>query len=268
MLSARSASVQKVFNDAPVQRHRRWRRAPYRGDSEGDWCRHPAASGNAPVPFLKGTGSEKTPRGLANIDFPIQGGAELVISTNRADTRRRRLTALNTENLTISRANSWAEFGVLVLIRRTGGGFSRWRPKMIILTVCTNLVVLTSPSATRGMGRSAPNPGCRKVLVDGIKVRNHLDVPYCDAGPGPFLRMWSFKLRHPLQRRRDCRKATRPGKEYGPSRSIVVRDCILGTQDSGRRSAPRRPAAAYSRHPVRALRKSAPAMRHNHPDSG
>jgi polygalacturonase len=104
---------------------------------------------------------------------------------------------------------------------------------MFILTGCTNLIVR---DITFG---DAPEwglhlLGCRKVLVDGIKVRNHLDVPNCD-GIDP------DHCQDVLIRNCDIRcgddaiviKATRPGKEYGPSRNIIVRDCLLETQDSG-----------------------------------
>ena len=58
---------------------------------------------------------------------------------------------------------------------RTNGGFQEWRPKMFILTGCTNLVVrdITFGDAPEwGLHML----GCHKVLVDGVKVRNHLVV--------------------------------------------------------------------------------------------
>jgi polygalacturonase len=174
----------------------------------------------------------------ANIDFHIQGGAELVISTNRADYKGDGvLTAFNTENLTIS---GKGKFMGQALSFMTGYDakdewwlFKEWRPKMFILTGCTNLVVrdITFGDAPEwGLHML----GCRKVLVDGIKVRNHLDVPNCD-GIDP------DHCEDVLIQNCDIRcgddaiviKATRPGKEYGPSRNIIVRDCVIETQDSG-----------------------------------
>jgi polygalacturonase len=120
-----------------------------------------------------------------NIDFHIHGGAELVISTNRTDYKSNGvLTALNAENLTIS---GTGKFIGQALAFMTGYDktnewwlFKEWRPKMFILTGCTNLVVRDLSFG------DAPEwglhlLGCRRVLVDGIKVRNHLDVPNCDG---------------------------------------------------------------------------------------
>jgi polygalacturonase len=174
----------------------------------------------------------------ANIDFHIQGGAELVISTNRADYRGDGvLTALNTENLTISGKGKFMGQALSFMTRYDAKDewwiFKEWRPKMFILTGCTNLVVrdLTFGDAPEwGLHLL----GCRKVLVDGIKVRNHLDVPNCD-GIDP------DHCQDVIIRNCDIRcgddaiviKATRQTNDYGPSANIRVQDCVLETQDSG-----------------------------------
>ena len=175
----------------------------------------------------------------ANIDFHIQGGAELVISTNRADYASDGgvLTALNAENLTIS---GKGKFMGRALSFMTGYDakdewwlFQEWRPKMFILTGCTNLVVrdITFGDAPEwGLHMM----GCHKVLVDGIKIRNHLDVPNCD-GIDP------DHCTDVLIKNCDIRcgddaiviKATRPGQAYGPCANIRVQDCVMETQDSG-----------------------------------
>jgi polygalacturonase len=174
----------------------------------------------------------------ANIDFHIQGGAELVISTNRADYASDGvLTALNTENLTIS---GKGKFMGQALAFMTGYDakdewwlFKEWRPKMFILTGCTNLVVrdITFGDAPEwGLHML----GCHKVLVDGIKVRNHLDVPNCD-GIDP------DHCTDVLIKNCDIRcgddaivvKNTRQTHDYGPSAKIRVQDCVMETQDSG-----------------------------------
>jgi hypothetical protein len=174
----------------------------------------------------------------ANIDFHIQGGAELVISTNRADYASDGvLTALNAENLTIS---GKGKFMGRALSFMTGYDaedewwlFKEWRPKMFILTGCTNLVVrdITFGDAPEwGLHML----GCHQVLVDGIKIRNHLDVPNCD-GIDP------DHCTDVLIKKCDIRcgddaiviKATRPGQAYGPCANIRVQDCVMETQDSG-----------------------------------
>ncbi|MEY4386299.1 MAG: hypothetical protein RLY20_1582 [Verrucomicrobiota bacterium] len=174
----------------------------------------------------------------ANIDFHIQGGAELVISTNRADYASDGvLTALNAENLTIS---GKGKFMGRALSFMTGYDakdewwlFKEWRPKMFILTGCTNLVIrdITFGDAPEwGLHML----GCHKVLVDGIKIRNYLDVPNCD-GIDP------DHCTDVLIKNCDIRcgddaiviKATRPGQAYGPCANIRVQDCVMETQDSG-----------------------------------
>lgn len=174
----------------------------------------------------------------ANIDFHIQGGAELVISTNRADYAGDGvLTASNAANLTIS---GKGKFMGRALSFMTGYDakdewwlFQEWRPKMFILTGCTNLVIrdITFGDAPEwGLHML----GCHKVLVDGIKIRNHLDVPNCD-GIDP------DHCTDVLIKNCDIRcgddaiviKATRLGQAYGPSAKIRVQDCVMETQDSG-----------------------------------
>ena len=175
----------------------------------------------------------------ANIDFHIQAGAELVISTNRADYASDGgvLTALNAKNLTIS---GKGKFMGRALSFMTGYDakdewwlFQEWRPKMFILTGCTNLVVrdITFGDAPEwGLHML----GCHQVLVDGIKIRNHLDVPNCD-GIDP------DHCTDVLIKNCDIRcgddaivvKNTRQTKDYGPSANIRVQDCVMETQDSG-----------------------------------
>jgi polygalacturonase len=198
-----------------------------------------AVGGNARVLIPKGHRFLVSTLELrANIDFHIQGGAELVISTNRADyTGDGVLTAFNAENLTISGKGKFLGQALAFMthydFKDEWWIFKEWRPKMFILTGCTNLVVrdLTFGDAPEwGLHLL----GCRKVLVDGIKVRNHLDVPNCD-GVDP------DHCQDVVIQNCDIRcgddaiviKATRPGIQYGASSNIVVRDCVLETQDSG-----------------------------------
>ena len=174
----------------------------------------------------------------ANIDFHIQAGAELRISTNRTDyTGDGVLTALHAANLTIS---GKGKFMGQALAFMTGYDakdewwlFKEWRPKMFILTGCTNLIVrdITFGDAPEwGLHML----GCHHVLVDGIKIRNHLDVPNCD-GIDP------DHCTDVLIKNCDIRcgddaivvKATRQTHDYGPSANIRVQDCVMETQDSG-----------------------------------
>ena len=174
----------------------------------------------------------------ANIDFHIQGGAELRISTNRADYASDGvLTALNAENLTIS---GKGKFMGQALAFMTGYDakdewwlFKEWRPKMFILTGCTNLVVrdITFGDAPEwGLHML----GCHKVLVDGVKVRNHLDVPNCDGiDPDHCTDVLIKNCDIVCGDDAIVIKNTRQTNDYGPSANIVVQDCVMETQDSG-----------------------------------
>jgi polygalacturonase len=76
--------------------------------------------------------------------------------------------------------------------------------------------------------------GCEHVLVDGIKIRNNLDVPNCDGIDPDHCRDVEI---------RKCNivcgddaiviKATRQDKKWGPSANITVKDCVIETKDSG-----------------------------------
>jgi len=72
------------------------------------------------------------------------------------------------------------------------------------------------------------------VLVDGLKIRNKLDVPNCDGIDPDHCRDVEI---------RNCDivcgddaiviKSTREGARYGPSSNITVKDCVIETKDSG-----------------------------------
>lgn len=108
-----------------------------------------------------------------------------------------------------------------------------WRPKMFVLTQCTDLEVRDITFA------EAPNwglhmLGCDRVLVDHIKIRNLLDVPNCDGIDPDHSRNVTI---------RNCDiiagddavviKTSRQTKDYGPAAHIHVHDCVIQTQDAG-----------------------------------
>ena len=170
------------------------------------------------------------------IDFHLDG--ELVISTNQADYRGDGvITALNAENLHITGNGSIAgrSLSFMTGFEKTNEWwrFKEWRPKLFILTGCTNLEVR---DITFG---DAPFwglhlLGCKNVLVDHVTIRNRLDVPNCDGIDPDHCQDVEI---------RNCDitcgddaivvKTTRQTNDYGPSANIVVRDCVLKTQDSG-----------------------------------
>ncbi len=174
----------------------------------------------------------------AGIDFHLDRGAELLISTNRADYRTDAvLTASNVNHLRISGSGKISGRSLSFMTNYDAKGewwlFAEWRPKMFVLTGCTNLEVR---DITFG---DAPYwglhlLGCKKVLVENVTIRNRLDVPNCDGIDPDHCQ--DVELRN-------CRitcgddaivlKTTRQTNDFGPCSRIYVHDCVLETQDSG-----------------------------------
>jgi polygalacturonase len=170
------------------------------------------------------------------MDFHLDG--ELVISTNPADYRGDGvITALNAENLHITGNGLIAgrSLSFMTGYEKTNEWwlFKEWRPKLFILTGCTNLQVR---DITFG---DAPfwglhMLGCKNVLVDHVTVRNRLDVPNCDGIDPDHCQDVEI---------RNCDitcgddaivvKTTRQTNDFGPCANIHVHDCVLETQDSG-----------------------------------
>ena len=171
-----------------------------------------------------------------NMDFHLEG--ELVISTNQVDYRGDGvITALNAENLRITGTGKieGRSLEFMTGYDRTNEWwlFKDWRPKLFILTGCTNLEVR---DITFG---DAPfwglhMLGCKKVLVDHVTVRNRLDVPNCDGIDPDHCQDVEI---------RNCDitcgddavvlKSTRQTTDFGPCANIYVHDCVFKTQDSG-----------------------------------
>ena len=108
-----------------------------------------------------------------------------------------------------------------------------FRPKMFVLTACKGLEIrdITFSEAPEW---GLHMVGCEGVLVDNLKVRNLLDVPNCDGIDPDHCRDVEIRNCHII-----CGddavvvKATRQGADFGPCTRIVVKDCVLETQDSG-----------------------------------
>ncbi len=108
-----------------------------------------------------------------------------------------------------------------------------FRPRMFSLHRCRELEVR---ELTFGQ---SPNwglhmLGCEHVLVDGIKIRNYMDVPNCD-GIDP------DHCRDVVIRNCDIEgaddsiviKTSEQAEEYGPTERVTVSDCTLRSRDSG-----------------------------------
>lgn len=172
----------------------------------------------------------------SDIDFHLDG--TLVISTNQSDYKSDGvITAFGAENLRISGAGKIEGRSLSFMTGYDPAGewwlFKDWRPKMFVLTGCTNLQVR---NITFG---DAPFwglhlLGCQNVLVDHVTVRNRLDVPNCD-GIDP------DHCQHVEIRNCDLTcgddaiviKTTRQTNDFGPCADVYVHDCVIRTQDSG-----------------------------------
>jgi polygalacturonase len=202
-----------------------------------------AAGAGGPAQVLIRGGKKYVVSTLAlrsGIDFHLADDAELVVSTNQRDYPADSdgvITANGAQGLKITGTGNINGRATEFMT-----GFNKegeiwdprdFRPKIFVLTACRGLEV-------RGISFSqAPQwglhmVGCEHVLVDGLKVRNNLDVPNCDGIDPDHCRDVEI---------RNCDivcgddaivvKATRPGAKFGPSANITVKDCVLETKDSG-----------------------------------
>ncbi len=198
-----------------------------------------AAGGNAQV-LLRG-GKRYMIGALTlkgGIEFHLADDAELVVATRPEDFAGR--AALNADG-----AQGLRITGTGTINGRSAAFMDHydeadewWRPKgfrprLAILTGCKDLEVSgvtfkDAPSWTLHL------LGCERVLVDGINIRNQLQVPNCDGIDPDHCRDLEIKRCHIV-----CGddaiviKTTRQGVAHGPSSRIRVSDCILETQDAG-----------------------------------
>lgn len=181
--------------------------------------------------FLTGTLQLKT-----GIDFHLAG--TLLISTNQDDyTGGGVILAANAANLRITGAGKILGQSLAFMTNYDAPNewwqFKAWRPKMFVLTGCTNLVVrdLTFGDAPFwGLHLL----GCVNVLVDHVTVQNRLEVPNDDGIDPDHCRNVEIK---------NCRltcgddaivlKSTRQTNDFGDCANIHVHDCVIRTQDAG-----------------------------------
>jgi polygalacturonase len=174
----------------------------------------------------------------SDIDFHLQGDAELLVSTNKDDYPGGAAVIANgTRGLTISGTGSINGRALEFMSHYDKPNEwwipKKWRPRLFVLTKCYDLKVLNI-TINKAPLWSLHILGCENVLIDGIKIHNNLDVPNCDGIDPDHCRNVEI---------RNCEiscgddaivvKATRQKEDYGPSANINVHDCVLETQDSG-----------------------------------
>lgn len=174
----------------------------------------------------------------SNIDFHLEGDAELLVSINESDYKGGAAVIANkANNLTISGTGSINGRAIEFMTHYDKANEwwipKDWRPKLFILTSCKNLNI-HDITITKAASWSLHMLGCEDVMIDGIKINNNLDVPNCDGIDPDHCRNVDIRNCHIV-----CGddaiviKSTRQTEDYGASANIRVRDCILETQDSG-----------------------------------
>jgi polygalacturonase len=170
------------------------------------------------------------------IDFHLDG--ELIISTNQTDYASDGvITASNAPNLSITGGGkiSGRSLSFMTSYETTNEWwlFKEWRPKMFVLTGCTNLVVRDITFADSPFW-GLHMLGCVHVLVDNVTVDNRLDVPNDDGIDPDHCRDVEIQNCH-LTCGDDAIviKSTRQTNDFGPCAGIHVHDCVIRTQDAG-----------------------------------
>ena len=176
----------------------------------------------------------------SGIDFHLADDAQLLVSTRAADYPAGSdgvLTANGANGLKISgtgRIEGRAE-QFMTSYSKEGEIWlpARFRPKIFVLAGCKDLEVRDITFAQAPFW-GLHMLGCERVLVDGLKIRNNLEVPNCDGIDPDHCR--DVEIRNcDIECGDDAIvvKATRQAVEYGPSARIHVHDCVMATKDSG-----------------------------------
>ena len=172
----------------------------------------------------------------SGIDFHLEG--ELLISTNQSDYAGDGvITALNAPNLRITGGGKISGRSLSFMTGYDATNewwlFKEWRPKMFVLTGCTNLVVRDITFGDAPLW-GLHMLGCVHVLVDNVTVNNRLDVPNCDGIDPDHCRDVEIRNGH-LTCGDDAIviKTTRQTNDFGPCANIHVHDCVIRTQDAG-----------------------------------
>jgi len=170
------------------------------------------------------------------IDFHLEG--ELVISTNQSDYAGDGvITASNAPDLKITGSGKISGRSLSFMTGYDATNewwlFKEWRPKMFVLTGCTNLVVRDITFGDAPLW-GLHMLGCVHVLVDNVTVNNRLDVPNCDGIDPDHCRDVEIRNCH-LTCGDDAIviKSTRQTSDFGPCANIHVHDCVIRTQDAG-----------------------------------
>ncbi len=108
-----------------------------------------------------------------------------------------------------------------------------FRPRLAFLTGCRELMV-RDIGFTHAPSWTLHLLGCDGVHVTGVKIKNRLDVPNCDGiDPDHCRNVEISRCRIVCGDDAIVVKTSRRGGIYGGSSNILVRDCVIETQDCG-----------------------------------
>jgi hypothetical protein len=178
----------------------------------------------------------------SNVDFHLADDAVLLASPDPAHyTSKRNSGIINADrasNLRITGTGHVDGQGMKFM-----GDYSpvyeRWeplsfRPRMFHLIACTGLEI-SGISFGHSPEWGLHTLGCEHVLVDGIRIRNYLDVPNCDGIDPDRCRDMEIK---------NCdlvcaddgiviKTSEQIAEDFGVAHNITVRDCSVTCRDSG-----------------------------------
>jgi polygalacturonase len=174
----------------------------------------------------------------SNIEFHLDGDAELFVSTKQEDYINDAVIIANEANnlkITGTGKINGRDLEFMDHYEKENEWWipKAWRPKIFILTKCKNLEI-RDISFGYAPQWGLHMLGCENVVIDNIKIKNNLQVPNCDGIDPDHCRNVTIQ---------NCNivcgddavviKATHQVADYGPSANILVKDCILETQDAG-----------------------------------
>jgi len=173
------------------------------------------------------------------IDFHLADDAVLRVSTKQEDylSGAAALTARDAHGLRISGTGRIdgrsREFMTGFDAENEWWRPAAFRPRLLVLIGCKDLEI-RDVLFTQAPSWTIHLVGCERVLIDRVRIDNQLDVPNCDGIDPDCCRDVEIRNCHIV-----CGddaivvKATRVGAAYGPCANLVVKDCVLETQDSG-----------------------------------
>jgi len=178
----------------------------------------------------------------SNVEFHLADDAVLLASPERAHYPFKRnngvINADGASNLQITGTGHVDGQG-MKFMSNYSPVHERWeplpfRPKMFHLRGCTGLTV-SGISFGHSPEWGLHTLGCEHVLVDGVRIRNYLDVPNCD-GMDPD-RCRDMEIKNCDLVCADDGIVIKTGEitdqDYGVAHNITVRDCSVICRDSG-----------------------------------